>query len=76
LQIDCESGALQTDSAAFQQQVCNAYITVAKSVNDELARQQNGQADNQAAAVAPATAGRDGQTIARDTTVAGDCAVT
>jgi len=60
VQFECESGALQTDPAAFQQQVRNAYSAVSRSVNEELARQQNGQADSHADATAPAAQSRNG----------------
>ena len=62
VQFECESSTLQSDPAAFQQQVRNAYIAVAKSVKEELARQQNGESDNPATSAAPATNGRNGHT--------------
>lgn len=60
VQFECESGALQTDPAAFHQQVRNAYAAVGKAVTDELARQQGGQQAAQATSASPATNGRNG----------------
>jgi len=62
VQFECESGTLHSDPAAFHQQVRNAYLAVSRSVNEELARQQqNGSGATATASTSPASNGRHGQ---------------
>jgi len=59
VQFECEWGTLHSDPAAFHQQVRNAYVAVSKSVNEELARHQNGTGASPTAPT-PASNGRNG----------------